>query len=359
MKKIFALLLALTMTVSLCACGGKDEEKLHLWETASTDVIDFSIDEADFAIYASPLSDSYLAPTEEKSSFAAPTGKTIVSISFTIKNKDRAATVNIGSSNDGDIYFPLDWKIKYNGNEYEISSLRGGKFGMEPGAILNRYTQVATEKIGTSNHLLFDGLTESYRIAGIVDFEPTSLDEVFEIEVSLPDSKGDRTKLTYISEYGENSNEIFYNIGLDLLKEGSYSYAIKQLELAGDYSDAKEKLEEAKFMYYSQNPTTEDASTYFKNNKDKYELLKANDIISIIVGDWKTSSNYGKTISFLASGVIDNQYISNGTWKISGDCLEYKENDKSPAQICEVRKLKENMYLLYENGTTPIVCLWK
>ena len=60
---------------------------------------------------------------------------------------------------------------------------------MTPGVIINRDTQSATEEITTLNHLLNAGARESFRIADIVDFEPKSLDDSFQIIINIPDSK--------------------------------------------------------------------------------------------------------------------------------------------------------------------------
>lgn len=361
MKKIFSLLLALTMILSLCACGGGSAKNaLHLWETASTDIVDFSIDDAEFTVYASGTHNgTYLKPTDEKTAYGAPTGKTIVVISFTVKNKDRAGTVSVGSpfGSSDDKIIKLDWKIKYNGKEYGISGLKDGGFDMSPSVIINRDTQESIEEIDTMNQLLFAGRSESYRVAGIVDFEPESLEDTFEIQASIPDSKGKYTKLTYITEYGENQMEDIYNSGMRLLENKEYFYAMKKFEIAGDFPNAKEKYAEAELMYYLLSPTYKNAPDYFKKNKDTYELLGSEDIKSIIIGEWKSSSCYNTPIVFCENGILENQYISDGTWKISGDYLEYKYHDEDTTNICEVRKVSDGIYLLYKDGKEPVMSL--
>ena len=277
MKKLLTVLLVAVMTLSLCACNGGNGEQepatepLHLWETASTDIVDFSIDDAEFTIYASATHNStYLEPVEEKTYYGAPTGKTIVVISFTVDNKDRAETLSIGDPFGGDNnnVLNLDWKLKYNGQEYSLSGLEGGRLDMSPGAIIDRDTQRVIEEITSSNHLLFSGRCESYRVAGIVDFEPESLDDKFEIAVSIPDSKDKYTEYTYVTEYAENQGEIFYQQGMNLLNREEYFYAMEKFEMAGDFPGAQEGYEEAELMYYLEIPTYQDAPDYFKKNKD-------------------------------------------------------------------------------------------
>lgn len=361
MKKAISLILALMMCLSLCACsGGSEKNVLHLWETASTDVVDFSIDDAAFTIYASATHNAtYLKPTESKTTYGAPTGKSIVVISFTVENKDRAATMNVGSSfgSSDDILLNLDWKIKYNGNEYKITGLNDGGFNMSPSVIIDRDTQKATEEINSINQLLFAGRCESYRVAGIVDFEPESLDDKFEIKVSIPDSKGKYTKLTYVTEYGDESGEVFYNSGMNLFNRKEYYYAMEKFELAGDFPGAKEKCDESQLMYYLFALTTEDARNYFKKNKETYKLLTSEEINATIVGEWNSSSNYGDSIEFCKNGIIENEYQSDGTWGISGDMLKYQYHDKDITNTCEMRQIKDGIYMLYSGGIEPVMGL--
>ena len=96
MKRILFFVLALVTLLNLCACNSGSKNALKLWETASSDIVDFSIDDAKFTVYASGTHDTtYLQPTEKKTAYGAPTGKTIVVISFTVKNNNRAGTLRI------------------------------------------------------------------------------------------------------------------------------------------------------------------------------------------------------------------------------------------------------------------------
>ena len=88
-------------------------------------------------------------------------------------------------------------------------------FCMTPGVIINRDTQDSTEEITTINHLLNEGACESFRIAGIVDFEPKSLDDSFQIIINIPDSKGKYINYTYITEYSDEQKKIFFDKGIE------------------------------------------------------------------------------------------------------------------------------------------------
>lgn len=108
MKKIIAMILALTMCLSLCACGAEnnqaavtDESKTYsLNETASTDVVEFTLTRFEYAKMLKNASfqtgkapdPEYLLPTEEEQSnnpFAAEDGKTMISFSYTLKTQAR------------------------------------------------------------------------------------------------------------------------------------------------------------------------------------------------------------------------------------------------------------------------------
>ena len=360
MKKLFSLLLVVSMILSLCACGGSGKNELHLWEIASTDVVDFSIDDAKFTIYAREgyNSEYRLLPVDYKTAYAAPTGKTIVVISFSVKNNDRAATMSIGNQfgSTNDIALNLDWKIKYKGKEYNITGL-DGEFDMSDSVTINRHTQEAYKDNSTINVLLDSESSASYRIAGIVDFEPDSLDDKFEIKVTVPDSKGKKIKATYSTEYNDKSREMLYNSGVKLMEMEEYHYAMEKFQLAGEYSDAKEKYNEAMLMFYLSSPLRDEASDYLKKNKDSYRLLKSDEIKNMIVGEWNASKHSVRKINFLENGVIENEYISDGIWKISGDHLEYMDHDKDTKKVCEVREIKDGIYVLYNNGTEPVLSL--
>lgn len=84
MKKRLLFVLSLAMLFSLCACGGSSDAPtkdntasatLALGETASTDLIDFILDDSVFTLYASGTSNAYMEPTDDSNTrYAASLG---------------------------------------------------------------------------------------------------------------------------------------------------------------------------------------------------------------------------------------------------------------------------------------------
>ena len=353
MKRILFFVLALVTLLNLCACNSGPKNALKLWETASSDIVDFSIDDAKFTVYASGTHDTtYLQPTEKKTAYGAPTGKTIVVISFTVKNNNRAGTLSIGNAFSSRKSNPitLNWKIKYDGKEYSLTGLKDGNFCMTPGVIINRDTQGATEEITTLNHLLNAGACESFRVAGIVDFEPKSLDDSFQIIINIPDSKGKYTNYTYITEYSDEQKKIFFDKGIESLDNREYRLAAEYFKKAGDFGEANSKYTEAQTMYYIAYPYVDGAKEFLMKTKENYKVADANDLKDILVGECHYSNFYDKTI-FNADGTISNGKSVSATWQIVGSKLEIKGNyNGADDDICEVRKYKDGVYLLYVDG---------
>ena len=101
MKKIISALLALVLCLSLCACGGGNNTpetteatepsivKFAVGETASTEVIEFTLDSVEFADHLSLTpGDEYLTPIAADASggLIPNEGKIFVCFSFTVKN---------------------------------------------------------------------------------------------------------------------------------------------------------------------------------------------------------------------------------------------------------------------------------
>lgn len=101
MKKFIALILALVLCLSLCACGGGNNTpetteatepsivKFAVGETASTEVIEFTLDSVEFADHLSLTpGDEYLTPIAADASggLIPNEGKIFACFSFTVKN---------------------------------------------------------------------------------------------------------------------------------------------------------------------------------------------------------------------------------------------------------------------------------
>ena len=147
MKKLIAFTLAIALCFAFTACGKSSDEaalletsavttvapqtatapqttvapqttaapvnavKYNLKQTVSTDIVDFTLENCEFAHYVSNNSANYVEPTEEPNTmFAAKIGTCFVSMTVTITNKDRGGSIDFGGSFS-------DWKCDLFANE--------------------------------------------------------------------------------------------------------------------------------------------------------------------------------------------------------------------------------------------------
>ena len=180
MKKVISLLLALVMCLSLVACGGSAKETYHLGDTVSTDIFDFTLDEAAFA-YAlnNTKGENYFAPKEydaEKDSdnpYVAPTGKTMIAITYTVTNTGRTTS---------QLYKGGLFTAKYDGKAY-------------PSVPIGVLTLNASDK--SDNVLVEAGASETNRGYAEIDVDVANLTDSFTITVQIPNSSGKTEKFTY------------------------------------------------------------------------------------------------------------------------------------------------------------------
>ncbi len=201
MKRIIALVLSLTMILALCACG-EEETKLAVGETASSDIAQFTLENAEFAYYLSnTVDESYLVPTDDANEmFAASTGHCFVSLTFTLTNIDRGGSLSFGGS------FEDPWRpnfvLEYEGKEYPVNSYSlnnkdGETFSLTHAAIIDKETAANINEIDTMNWPLDAGSTVTIRAAGVVAVDPENLTDGFELSVNVPNSKGEYETFTY------------------------------------------------------------------------------------------------------------------------------------------------------------------
>lgn len=220
MKKAISLILALVMCLSLCACGGissgennatnapettegpKSEiPTAQIKETVSTDIVDFTLEHSKLTYYVSNSSSTYVEATEEANSlFAAKIGTCYVSMTVTITNKDRGGSLDFcGGFSAWD---PADWSVTYNGEEYEMYGFdlnmdNYDNISLSYGAIVNKETGKVIDKVGTSNELISAGDTITLRFFGIIKLDPETLNDGFELNVKVPNSKGEYENFKY------------------------------------------------------------------------------------------------------------------------------------------------------------------
>jgi len=231
-RKAISLFLALLMCLSLCACGGGNavsettapettppettvpettvpetttpEPEIptaEIKETVSTDIVDLTLEHSKLTYYVSNVSTNYAEATEEANTlFAAKVGTCYVSMTVTITNKDRGGSLDFcGGFSAWD---PADWSVTYNGEEYEmygfdLNTDNSDRISLSYGAIVDKETGKAI-KGGSSNKLIRAGETITLRFFGIIKLDPESLNDGFELNVEVPNSKGEKESFKYI-----------------------------------------------------------------------------------------------------------------------------------------------------------------
>lgn len=204
MKRIIALLMALVMCLSLCACGGtiptqtdnlNAETYYNIGDTISTDLFSFTLDAAALAIalenthgedFGNPK--EYNPQEDNTNPYVAPTGHTYAAFTYTVQNIGRASE----EFHSGDFV-----QIIYKDKQY--------KAPMDDVAVLyhqaHQYYDSANGKMGTneantwysnpSNNMLVGAAEmQSRKAYADFDIEADSLTDAFHIRVTIPSSKG-------------------------------------------------------------------------------------------------------------------------------------------------------------------------
>ena len=114
-----------------------------------------------------------------------------------ITNKDRGGSLDFcGGFSAWD---PADWSVTYNGEEYEMYGFdlnmdNRDDISLSYGALINKETGKVIDKVGSSNKLISAGETVTLRFFGIIKVDPKSLNDGFELNVKVPNSKGEKEK---------------------------------------------------------------------------------------------------------------------------------------------------------------------
>ena len=193
MKKGIALLLALAMCLSLCACGGaaaskETVAKLALGETASTDITEFTLEDAEFAYYLhNTVDNDYLKATDTSDSrnpYVAKVGTCYVSVTFTLTNKDRGGYLDYPGESE--------WTVSYKDIDYSM-----GRIDFSSSAILDIDTGKLIDNYQMRNYLLDAGRTVTFRAFGVINVDPENLTDAFDFTVSILNSSGEPEYFTY------------------------------------------------------------------------------------------------------------------------------------------------------------------
>ena len=169
--------------------GEAAPEGLALGETAATDIVELTLDRADLTIAVeNTWGDSYYLPKEydaaedAQNPFVAAVGHTLVAMTYTATNLDRASVEFDG------VFNPTFITIGYNGEsytgetEYGMSREEGGEW----------------EQDSSMNVLLMAGDTETHRCYIDIPVEAASLEDDFQVTFSLPNSAGETEDFTYV-----------------------------------------------------------------------------------------------------------------------------------------------------------------
>lgn len=228
MKRAISLVLMLALCLSLCACGGGSGENnttgtpettevsvpetteattppiptAQIKETVSTDIVDLTLEHSKLTYYVSNVSSNYVEATDKPNSlYAAKVGTCYVSMTVTITNKDRGGSLDFcGGFSAWD---PADWSVTYNGEEYEmygfdLNTDNYDSISLSYGAMINNETGKVIKQVGSSNALISAGETITLRFFGIIKVDPASLNDGFELNVKVPNSKGQYEEFKYI-----------------------------------------------------------------------------------------------------------------------------------------------------------------
>ena len=210
MKKIVSLLLVGIMCISLSACTGSTTEtkevdvvKYSIGDTVSTDIFDFTLENAEFAIACeNDLTSKYLEPKEYDASsdsgnpYVASIGETLVALTFTIKNNNRTS-MNIASS-FGD--WDLTWNVSYQNEDFMLLNqwYDTHDLDLDPAAVSSNGT--TWERQDTENDVLEAGDVKTYRTYGRISTDVENLTDSFEITVNVPTGSQEDEMFVFVIE---------------------------------------------------------------------------------------------------------------------------------------------------------------
>ncbi len=200
-RRIVALLLSAAMCLTLCACGETEEEKeekLTVGNTASTDLAELTLENAQFAYYLNNtfMDENYLLPTDEPNEvFAATLGHCLVSLTFTLTSKDRGRYIDFaGTFTDWDPNFTVTYGgASYTVKGFDLNDNDGVDYFSLDFSVIGSEQRMAD----SMNYLLDAGETVTIRAFGVVAVDPENLTDGFDISVDVPNSQGEYETFTY------------------------------------------------------------------------------------------------------------------------------------------------------------------
>ncbi len=181
-----------------------EEERRYykLGDTVSTDLFEFTLDEAKLAIALNNIIDEnfftpkeYDAQDDKNNMFVAPKGHTYAAFTYTITNLDRAST---NSSDNG-----FGVVAEYDGQTY-WGRKDGAYFLYQDHRFMDMYGKMRIESAGkwyrneSSNYILDPSEKRVLRACIDIGVNVANLSDGFKLTVQLPDSSGDKQEFTYM-----------------------------------------------------------------------------------------------------------------------------------------------------------------
>lgn len=368
MKKAVSLILALVMCLSLCACGGNGEETnatnapeiptAKVKETVSTDIVDFTLEHSKLTYYVSNASSTYVEATEEANTmFAAKVGTCYVSMTVTVTNKDRGGSLDFcGGFSAWD---PADWSVTYNGEEYEmygfdLNTNDYDNISLSYGAMVNKDTGKVITKVDSNNKLISAGQTITLRFFGIIKVDPESLNDGFELNVKVPNSKGEQENFKYIvpnadAPMDESQLADTYDKVSRLIEQEEYFVALENLALLGDYKDSKDLYDFCMRRYAARVGKWDIAKEYLEENMGSFTQITGDTLKQIIPGNsWYLQGVGSNAWKYLADGTINDGWGNDRGWSVEGDLLVIRTDSKYVK--VNALELYDGGYVLLENG---------
>lgn len=131
-------------------------------------------------------------------------GNCFVSMTVTISYKDRGGRYALSQYSQ----FPGDWTVTYNGVDYDIKGISTGfndSYGISSGlgiwyaAIIDKNTGKVIRHENSSGDILVDaGETITLRFIGLIEVDPDSLNDSFDLNVKVPNSNRECVEFKYI-----------------------------------------------------------------------------------------------------------------------------------------------------------------
>ncbi len=329
-KKILALVLIISVLCSFAACGGAGNQAHKLGDTVSTDIFKFTLYNADLAIaLENEIGENYASPKEfdatddANNPYVAKTGHTFIAITYEVESLDRASA----EFHEGSFI-----KAKYNKKNYSKYEecayfCFGDKKVISSSGAMSTESGYQWRNEPSLNMLLKAGEKEMRRGYVDMDVAAASLDDEFELTISIPKSDGGKEKFKYTITAEDRANPVKREIS----------------------------VEEAAATF-----TSESGQKYFVENLETFPKISGKEIENIIVGgNWNTkyrlleiSGEWVGTFMFQKDGRIKDSYgyVNERTWSVKGDNIIFDGDE-----VCEMRKVADKTYLFVCEGKPYIL----